>query len=219
MRFASFCGRVVLVLMVSVIAVNAEVCDQYKFGIAGTPSIQMYIYADGESWNFTATKNLSVQTITVKSVLATASAGTFHIQIKHNNNVIVSRDQYVNSSTFKAYSQSANVSVNLKVGDTITYYIYGGTMSTSVGAILQGGSIGVNQVRLCGTESNQTVVKGDIDDNKTVNLADAILILKVLTGITPSQTINKAADVNGDGKIGLAECMYVLQIVAGLRTQ
>ena len=59
-------------------------------------------------------------------------------------------------------------------------------------------------------------VKGDVDGNTNVNLADAILALKVAAGLSPGG-VNLNADVNGDGKIGLAEVVYILQNVAGLR--
>ena len=58
---------------------------------------------------------------------------------------------------------------------------------------------------------------GDINYDKTVNLADAILALKVMAGMNPTW-VYAGADVNRDGKIGLAEVIYILQYVAGLRT-
>lgn len=55
----------------------------------------------------------------------------------------------------------------------------------------------------------------DVNGDGQVDLADAILCLKVLTGMLPDN-INPAADVNGDGKIGMAEVICILQTVAGL---
>lgn len=57
---------------------------------------------------------------------------------------------------------------------------------------------------------------GDINGDNNVDLADAILALKVVVGMTPAD-INLNADVNEDGKIGVAEIIYILQYVAGLR--
>ena len=49
-------------------------------------------------------------------------------------------------------------------------------------------------------------------------MADAILALKILSGInTAGQTLINNADVNGDGKIGMEEVIYILQKVAGIR--
>jgi hypothetical protein len=39
----------------------------------------------------------------------------------------------------------------------------------------------------------------------------------VISGNTPAQAVNKATDANGDGKIGIAEVIYILQKVAGVR--
>jgi len=50
-----------------------------------------------------------------------------------------------------------------------------------------------------------------------MNLKDAILTLQVISGITPSQNVYQAADANGDSKIGIAEAVYIMQVVGGLR--
>lgn len=51
----------------------------------------------------------------------------------------------------------------------------------------------------------------------TLDLADAILILQILSGGQPIPAISKKADVNKDGMIGLPEAIYILQGVAGMR--
>jgi hypothetical protein len=56
----------------------------------------------------------------------------------------------------------------------------------------------------------------DVNGDGNVNLADAIMVLKVLAGLEPAG-LNLGADVNADGRIGLAELVYILQDVAGLR--
>lgn len=59
---------------------------------------------------------------------------------------------------------------------------------------------------------------GDIDDDKAVTLADAILALQILSGVdTSSKTIKLDRDVNSDGRIGLAEAIHALQVISGLR--
>jgi hypothetical protein len=61
---------------------------------------------------------------------------------------------------------------------------------------------------------------GDINTVDGVNLADAILAAKIICGIdTSGETITLDADINGDDKIGIEEMIYILQYVAGLRTQ
>lgn len=70
------------------------------------------------------------------------------------------------------------------------------------------------------TETLRLTVKavkaGDVNDNGTVALTDAILALKVLAGI-PQTDVDYRADVNNDDRIGLPEVIYILQYVAELR--
>lgn len=67
-----------------------------------------------------------------------------------------------------------------------------------------------------------TTLKGDIDGDGKVTIADAIISLRVLSGQTPPIRSNyplSGVDVNEDedGRIGLAEVIYILQKLAGLR--
>jgi len=57
---------------------------------------------------------------------------------------------------------------------------------------------------------------GNIDGDQDVDLADAILALQVLVGMSPSTPVNLSGDVNGDNKIGLEEAIYAIQEVANL---
>lgn len=55
---------------------------------------------------------------------------------------------------------------------------------------------------------------GDVSDNYRIGLEDAVLAIQLLSGITPVTQIAAAADVNGDGRVGLAEAAYVMQVIA-----
>lgn len=59
-------------------------------------------------------------------------------------------------------------------------------------------------------------LKGDVNGEQKVDLADTVLILQILTGF-PTTGIAMELDVNGDRKVGLEEAKYTLQIVAGRR--
>jgi hypothetical protein len=62
-----------------------------------------------------------------------------------------------------------------------------------------------------------TVIEGDLNKDKSVNIADAMLALKVLAGQTEfSPPIFLLADVDGNGRIGLEEAIYALRIAANL---
>ena len=62
-----------------------------------------------------------------------------------------------------------------------------------------------------------TITPGDIDDDEAVSLKDAILVLQILSGNAPSHIVYKESDLNGDGKLGIEEVIYILQKVSGLR--
>jgi hypothetical protein len=68
-----------------------------------------------------------------------------------------------------------------------------------------------------GAPSLSIATPGDLDGDEDIDLADAILALQVLAGIEPSSTIHKGADVNGNGKLGMEETIYILQTVSGMR--
>jgi len=59
-------------------------------------------------------------------------------------------------------------------------------------------------------------LKGDADGNGMVGLRDAILILHGLN-IADENIIYTAADANGDNRIGIAEVIYAMQILAGIK--
>jgi len=62
----------------------------------------------------------------------------------------------------------------------------------------------------------QITSKGDINDDGTTDLADAILALQVSARLRLAG-VQLKGDVNGDERIGLEEAIYALQYVAGLR--
>lgn len=63
--------------------------------------------------------------------------------------------------------------------------------------------------------------KGDLNGNGRADLGDAIIGLRVLSGISPAELIANyaasGADVNGDNTVGHEEVIFVLQSVAELR--
>jgi len=61
-------------------------------------------------------------------------------------------------------------------------------------------------------------VPGDINGDAAVDLSDAILALRILSGIDTGDTkIFSGADISGDGRIGIEELVYILQKVSELR--
>ena len=60
------------------------------------------------------------------------------------------------------------------------------------------------------------VIPGDLNNDETIDLADAIIGLQLSAGIAPKVAASAAADINNDGEIGLPESLYALQCVAWL---
>ena len=58
---------------------------------------------------------------------------------------------------------------------------------------------------------------GDLDGNGTVNVTDAVLILRYITGHVPLEPAQlQLADVNGDGKVNVADAVVILRHIVGL---
>ena len=59
---------------------------------------------------------------------------------------------------------------------------------------------------------------GDITEDGVVDLTDAVVALEIVSVAgTGGVNVNQATDVNGDGRIGMEEVLYILQTVGGLR--
>jgi len=57
---------------------------------------------------------------------------------------------------------------------------------------------------------------GDIDIDGAVTLGDAVLALKVLSGLSPDSPVFTTADINGNRQIDMAEAIFVLRTLGGL---
>ena len=60
------------------------------------------------------------------------------------------------------------------------------------------------------------LIRGDLNDDGNITLADAILALKAVSGLRPAGAY-AVVGIDADGKIGLAEVIYILQKTAELR--
>jgi hypothetical protein len=59
--------------------------------------------------------------------------------------------------------------------------------------------------------------QGDLNTDCALNLQDVIIALQVQSAVPTSDTIDLSADVDGDGNIGLADAIYIIQKVSGER--
>jgi len=58
---------------------------------------------------------------------------------------------------------------------------------------------------------------GDVNSDSKIDLADVILVLRVMSGVPVNEIVSFSADVSGDCRIGMEEAVYILQKTAGLR--
>jgi hypothetical protein len=58
---------------------------------------------------------------------------------------------------------------------------------------------------------------GDLNGDDAVDMADCIMAIRIINGTDAAGADVLAADLNGDGKIGLQDVIYILQKAAGLR--
>ncbi|MBI4595486.1 MAG: PKD domain-containing protein, partial [Candidatus Tectomicrobia bacterium] len=58
---------------------------------------------------------------------------------------------------------------------------------------------------------------GDVNGDGFIGLEDAIMVLKVASGIYPAQNPQPCAEVNSSGKLTLADAIYILQVLSGIR--
>jgi len=67
-----------------------------------------------------------------------------------------------------------------------------------------------NQLSDSVTFSINNVLSGDINDDGTIDLEDAISVLKILCGLNV-ESPHAAADVDGDNRIGIKEAVYIIK--------
>lgn len=81
-------------------------------------------------------------------------------------------------------------------------------------------SVTMNAAKEVAAQFNVTK-KGDITGDDRVDLGDALLALQIMAGITTNGVradyLSSGADTNGDGKLALAEAVYILQTIAEMR--
>jgi hypothetical protein len=64
----------------------------------------------------------------------------------------------------------------------------------------------------------QAQASGDVNNDGTVNIVDALLIAQYYVGLNPNPFITSIADVNCDGTIGIVDALMVAQLYVGLIT-
>ncbi len=159
--------------------VSDQIVEVHEFGATNT---QWFIYPEGITFEFKAQNTMTVETVEVKSVLASPE-GTFHIEISIEDSLIAKWDQYVKDLTYKPYVHTKQVLYSLSEGDTIVYKIYGAGSPA-------GGLLGINYVKLISAyiPSNDatihSTVYGILGDEEITMVDPTVSVTSFLDGIT-----------------------------------
>ena len=105
-------------------------------------------------------------------------------------------------------AQATNVSYKYDNLSRLVEVLYG-----NVGKIIYTYDATGNRVSQTVTVINPLI--GNVNGDDAVNLTDAILAMQITTGLKP--TVYLTGDTNNDGRIGLAEVIYILQKVEEMR--
>ncbi|GBC59637.1 hypothetical protein DENIS_0576 [Desulfonema ishimotonii] len=107
-------------------------------------------------------------------------------------------------------------------GDSRTYTITADPLCKIRDVRVNGTSVGAKSAYTFASITRNSTIRaifreagGDINDDESIDLRDAILGLKILSGVSvENKTISTDADINGDKRIGPEEVIYILRKTA-----
>lgn len=149
-----------------------------------------------------------VCTVTIdapKTITATFTLNTYAITATAGINGTISQSAAVNHGTTTTFTITPNTGYH--IADVVVDGIPVGAVSTYI----------FNNVTASHAITATFILEGDLDMSGAVDLTDAIIALQTISSLQTITPVHKAADIDGDNKIGLAEAIYALQSAARLR--
>ena len=145
--------------------------------------------------------------------------------IQSNSTIHVSfvrRTHTVTASAEAGGIISAPGTRTVNCGDSKTYTITADPLYKIRDVRVNGASVGAKGAYTFASITRDSTIRaifrqagGDINDDESVDLRDAILGLKILSGISvENETISLDADINSDERIGMEEVVYILRKTA-----
>jgi len=146
---------------------------------------------------------------TIRSMLPTNSAipspTSLKAELNADNTILLSWGSVSTASIYEIYSWVQGTS-----GDV---YDQLAVVSGNSYQVMTPGNIKSFKIKACDS-TGCSLYSAGFSAGSSVSLADVITVLRILAGISTTASVS---DVNSDGKIGLQEAIYMLQVVAGLR--
>ncbi len=138
---------------------------------------------------------------------AAAFLSGYSLAVRNNAYFLFAEDVFILSGALRDYSEFTHPTADVY---EIPNFLFFGDDTSSAAA----------DIKLAFIEVSDHLL-GDLNGNGDVNLDDAILALRLMTGVDASDLdkpyILSGADVNGDWQVGLEEVAYILQDVSETR--
>ncbi|MCK9364544.1 MAG: Ig-like domain-containing protein [Syntrophales bacterium] len=191
-------------------------------GVNGAFSDTVTLVAGANALTVTATDNAGNQTTETRTITLDQTAPVFSLNPVQSP---TSQTDQTLTGTREASAKVAVVCPTASVG-TVTYPTET-TWSVTTTNLAEGdNAISVKANDIVGNEATIhsvitlfIVTSGDVNNDKNVDLIDAVLAIQVMNNMALAQPIYNEADVNGDHRIGMAEVLYILQKAAEMRQQ
>ncbi len=130
---------------------------------------------------------------------------TYRSGTGNDSNSVIADLGFIDPATYDFHLESTSPAINI-----------GENLSGSGTSDLDGDSRIFGERIDMGADEYHSAVIGDIDASGAVDLADAILGLKICSEQATITNPDTNADIDGDGKIGLKEVVYALRKTAEL---
>ena len=78
-----------------------------------------------------------------------------------------------------------------------------------------GSRVNVDDITIYGRTQEPSYLKGDVNGDGEVNIADVNVIINIIQGGNADENTLKRADVNDDGEIGIADINLDIDLIMG----